>query len=111
MKTRCMYDRRGFPPMTFREEAHPTKKRPKALRRTTRAWKYTALVDNVRDYIQKTHHSVRVGDIAWKLRAKPGMVKKSLYQMVREGLLHAPNNHSAYGWHASSWMKRNQNAN
>ncbi len=106
MKTRCTYDRRGFQPMTFREEAHPTKKRPKALPRTTRAWKYKALVDTVRDYIQKAHHSVRVGQIAWKLRAKPAMVKKAMYQMVREGLLHAPSNRSDYGWHASSWMKR-----
>ena len=92
--------------MTFREEAHPPKKRPKALRRTTRAWKYKALVDAVRNCIAKTHYSVRVEGIAWDLRAKPAMVKKALYQMVREGLLHAPRNRSDYGWHASSWMKR-----
>ena len=94
--------------MTFREEAHPPKKRPKALRRTTRAWKYKPLVDAVRNYIAKAHCSVRVAEISWELRAKPAMVKKAMYQMVREGLLHAPRNRSDYGWHASSWMKRKE---
>lgn len=91
--------------MTFREDGITTKKRPKALRRTTRAWKEKPLEDAVRDHT-KAHGSVCVEMIAWELRAKPGMVKKALYQMVREGLIHAPKGHRGWSWRPSWWMRR-----
>jgi len=102
------YDRRGLRPMMFREDGVTKEKRPKALRRTTRAWKYKALEKAVRDYISSGRSSVCVEMIAWELRAKPGMVKKALYQMVREGLIHAPNGHRGWSWKPSWWMRRSK---
>jgi len=83
------------------------KRRPKGLRLTNRAWKYPALLDAVRKLIQEKTWLGTVESIAWELRAKRSMVKKAMYQMVREGHMHAPRNHRPWsGWIASYWPRR-----
>ncbi len=88
-------------------------KRPKLLRPSVRSWKYDKLVDAVREVVLKTEsYGASVEMLAWELRAKRPMVKKALYQMVREGHLHAPFNRHPwdFGWVATHWRRRRKEA-
>jgi hypothetical protein len=49
-----------------------------------RSWKYERLVDAVRVLLNRSGHGVTEEMLAWELRAKRPMVKKALYQMVRQ---------------------------
>jgi hypothetical protein len=101
-------DKRGPRPSTFRDAGNRFSrvKRRKDLRGSVRSWKYERLVDAVRVLLNRSGHGVTEEMLAWELRAK--RVKKALYQMVREGYLHAPANRHPWDfkWGASVWPRR-----
>lgn len=106
-------------PTVYREELSSPKRRIRKTRPSYKRRSYETLVDEVRDHITEDDSpSFTVESVSFTLRARPGLVKKVFYQMVREGLIHKPVNRPPHdvsrggmrrgwsGWRASSWMKR-----